>query len=223
MLRLSRFTTSGPLCPLCWTRRPPTTLVGVLRWPSPFSNSPSSTTSTMTLSVRCLHRGFRWTLWSSRGSTTPSLSSYRTSSVTRWTPLARRGSLSRTSLLGPHFAMYDTTPSYAHLRVFGCACYPNTSAITPHKLSPRSTRCLFLGYSPNHKGYRCLDLVSHRILIYRHIVFDEDVFPLAGSSPPTDIDSLLEFDPIPPPPQIPSLAPLLASREALTLMPPLAP
>jgi hypothetical protein len=102
----------------------------------------------------------------------------------------------------PHYAKYDTAP-YAHLRVFGCACYPNTSATTPHKLSPRSTRCLFLGYSPDQKGYRFLDLVSHRILIYHHIVFDEDVFPLAGSSPPTDLDSLLESDPIPTPPQIP--------------------
>jgi hypothetical protein len=37
----------------------------------------------------------------------------------------------------PHFALFDTTPSYAHLRVFGCACYPNTSATAPHKLAPQ--------------------------------------------------------------------------------------
>jgi hypothetical protein len=63
----------------------------------------------------------------------------------------------------PHFALYDTTPSYDHLRVLDCACYPNTSATAPHKLSPRSTRCLFLGYSPNYKGYHCLDLSSSLI------------------------------------------------------------
>jgi hypothetical protein len=104
---------------------------------------------------------------------------------------------------------YGTAPSYDHLRVFDCACYRNTSATAPHKLSPRSTRCLFLGYSPDHKGYRCLDLNSHRIIISRHVVFDEDVFPLAGSTPPTDLDSLLESDPIPPPPPAPRLAPFL--------------
>jgi hypothetical protein len=100
----------------------------------------------------------------------------------------------------PHFALYDTAPSYDHLCVFGCACYPNTSATAPNKLSPCSTCCLLLGYSPDHKGYQCLDLTSHRIIISHHVVFDKDVFPLAGSTPPTDLDSLLESDPVPPTP-----------------------
>jgi hypothetical protein len=106
----------------------------------------------------------------------------------------------------PYFALYDTTPTYDHLRVFGCACYPITSTTAPHKLSPRSTRCLFLGYSSDHKGYRCLDLTSHRIIISRHVVFDEDVFPLAGPSPPTDLDSLHESDLVSPSSQAPRLA-----------------
>jgi hypothetical protein len=100
----------------------------------------------------------------------------------------------------PHFALYGTTPSYDHLRVFGCACYPNTSDTAPNKLSPRSTRCLFLGYSPDHKGYRYLDLTSHRIIISRHVVFDEDVFPIAGSTHPpisTHSSSLIRFPPHP--------------------------
>jgi hypothetical protein len=100
--------------------------------------------------------------------------------------------------------------------MFGCACYPNTSATAPHKLSPRSTRCLFLGYSSDHKGYRCLDLASHRIIISRHVVFDEDVFPLAGPSPPTDLDSLLESDPVSPSSQVPCLAPLPAPHATST-------
>jgi len=70
----------------------------------------------------------------------------------------------------PHHALFGTRPLYDHLRVFGCACYPNTSATAPHKLAPRSTRCVFLGYSPDHKGYRCFDLSSRRVLISRHIV-----------------------------------------------------
>jgi hypothetical protein len=102
--------------------------------------------------------------------------------------------------------------------VFGCACYPNTSVTAPYKLSPRSTRCLFLGYSPDHKGHRYLDLTSHRIIISHHVVFDEDVFPFAGSSPTTDLDSLLKSDPRTHPPSTPP-APHAASTPPLALLP----
>jgi hypothetical protein len=55
-----------------------------------------------------------------------------------------------------HLALFGSAPSYEHLRVFGCTCYSNTTATTPHKLSPRSTQCVFLGYSTDHKGYTAL-------------------------------------------------------------------
>jgi hypothetical protein len=90
----------------------------------------------------------------------------------------------------PQFALFGTTPSYTHLRVFGCACYLNTSATAPHNLAPCSCRCVFLGYSSDHKGYRCQDLTMNRVLISRH-VFDESSFPFASSNPPpNDLDSL---------------------------------
>jgi transposase InsO family protein len=79
----------------------------------------------------------------------------------------------------PHFALFGIAPMYDHLRVFGCACYPNLSATASHKLSPRSTLCVFLGYSSHHKGYRCLDLASNRIIISCHVTFDESTFPFA--------------------------------------------
>jgi len=54
---------------------------------------------------------------------------------------------------------------------------------------------VFLGYSSNHKGYRCLDLSSNRILTSRHVVFDEASFPLAGSrTSSTDLDFLSKFE-----------------------------
>lgn len=39
------------------------------------------------------------------------------------------------------------------------------------------TPCVFLGYPSNHRGYECLELSSRKIIISRHIIFDEDVFP----------------------------------------------
>jgi hypothetical protein len=65
----------------------------------------------------------------------------------------------------PHLALFGSAPSYEHLRVFGCTCYPNTTVTAPRKLSPRSTWCVFLGYSADHKGYRCLDLSTNRLIV----------------------------------------------------------
>jgi hypothetical protein len=71
----------------------------------------------------------------------------------------------------PHVALFGSALSYEHLRVFGCACYPNMTATAPHKLSSRSTRCVFVGYSADHKGYRCLDLSTNLLIVSRHVFF----------------------------------------------------
>jgi hypothetical protein len=53
-----------------------------------------------------------------------------------------------------------------------------------HKLAPRSSVCVFLGFSPHHKGYRCIDLATQHVLISRHVVFDESTFPFYSMQPP---------------------------------------
>jgi hypothetical protein len=77
----------------------------------------------------------------------------------------------------PYTALYNTPPTYEHLWVFGCVCYPNMFATTPHKLAPRSTWCVFIGYSPDHKGYCCIDLSTNRVVISHHAIFYEACFP----------------------------------------------
>jgi histone deacetylase 1/2 len=69
------------------------------------------------------------------------------------------------------------TPDYSSLRVFGCACWPNLRPYNSHKLSFRSTRCVFLGYSSRHKGFKCLEPSTGRVYISRDVTFDESVFP----------------------------------------------
>jgi hypothetical protein len=95
----------------------------------------------------------------------------------------------------PHVALFGSAPSYEHLCVFGCMCYPNTTTTTSHKLSSRSTRCVFLGYSTDHKGYRCLDLSTNNLIISRHVIFYEDNFPRTASPSLTDLDFLCELGP----------------------------
>jgi hypothetical protein len=52
--------------------------------------------------------------------------------------------------------------------------------------------CVFIGYSPDHKGYRCLDLNTNRVIISRHVIFDETTFPFSRhrTSAPHELDFL---------------------------------
>lgn len=115
----------------------------------------------------------------------------------------------------PYELLFRQSLSYDHLQVLGCLCYPNLSTTAPHKLAPRSAACMFLGYPSSHKGYRCLDIASRRVIISRHIVFDETSFPFSAcsfsacsSSAPTESYDFLLDDhdlqgPLVPPPVTP--------------------
>lgn len=88
----------------------------------------------------------------------------------------------------PFELVYHRLHEYSFLRVFGCACWTYLRPYNHHKTDFRSATCIFLGYSPSHHGYKCLDLSSGRTYIARHVVFDENVFPyipspLASTSP----------------------------------------
>lgn len=54
----------------------------------------------------------------------------------------------------PFTQRFHRVPRYDQLHVFDSLYYPNLLLTTPHKLAPRSTSCVFLGYPTNHKGYR---------------------------------------------------------------------
>lgn len=64
----------------------------------------------------------------------------------------------------------------SHLRVFGCACYPNLRPYNSHKFEFHSEICVYLGLSPVHKGSQCL-LSTGKIIISRHVTFNENLFP----------------------------------------------
>ncbi|KAJ0436512.1 putative RNA-directed DNA polymerase [Helianthus annuus] len=96
----------------------------------------------------------------------------------------------------PTFALYLCHPTYDHLRVFGCACYPNFSATESNKSNPRSVRCIFLGYPPNFRGYRCLDPSTGKVHISRHVDFDESTFPFT-TTPSPNTYTFLDDDTLP--------------------------
>ncbi|KAM2632205.1 hypothetical protein EV1_022967 [Malus domestica] len=82
----------------------------------------------------------------------------------------------------PWELLFHNVPDYSRLKVFGCLCFPWLKPYVPSKLDGKSTKCVFLGYSLQHKGYRCLDPQTQRVYISRHVIFDETTFPFSASS-----------------------------------------
>lgn len=83
----------------------------------------------------------------------------------------------------PFECLLGTQPDYTFLCTFGCAIWPNLHPYNSKKLEFRSKQCVFLGYSPIHKGFKCLDPKEGRIYVSRDVIFDEHVFPFAALSP----------------------------------------
>ncbi|GJV61904.1 retrovirus-related pol polyprotein from transposon TNT 1-94 [Tanacetum coccineum] len=90
----------------------------------------------------------------------------------------------------PFELLYSRLPNYNNFRAFGCLVYPYLRDYSAHKLAPRSIPCIFIGYNPQYKGYKCLDPETSRIYITRHARFDEVTFPFSTSSTPTDVSML---------------------------------
>ncbi|PKU80787.1 Retrovirus-related Pol polyprotein from transposon TNT 1-94 [Dendrobium catenatum] len=90
----------------------------------------------------------------------------------------------------PFELIYHTKPDYSNLRVFGCECFPLLPSHKRHKFQPKATSSIFLGYSDQHKGYKCLDSQTKRIIISRHTTFIEDSFPFSkqSCSPPISVN-----------------------------------
>jgi hypothetical protein len=90
------------------------------------------------------------------------------------------------------------TPDYTYFKVFGCAYWPNLRPYNRYKLEFRSKKCVFLGYSPLHKGYKCLHVPSNHLYISQDVDFDELVFPFSNlpssASPPSPVDLPVSLD-----------------------------
>ncbi|PKU75744.1 Retrovirus-related Pol polyprotein from transposon TNT 1-94 [Dendrobium catenatum] len=90
--------------------------------------------------------------------------------------LINRMPSSNTSNKSPLQLMFNILPDYAHLRTFGCECFPLLPKHSRTKLQPKSSSFVFMGYSDIHKGYKCFNRDTNRTFISRHVIFIEDSF-----------------------------------------------
>lgn len=86
----------------------------------------------------------------------------------------------------PYQKLYNKTPNYTILHIFGCLCYPHLIHNTPHKFAPRSKPCIFLGYSTT-KGYKCFDPDFKRIIFSHHVEFWESALPYKSPHPTSSL------------------------------------
>ena len=89
----------------------------------------------------------------------------------------------------PFHLIYKQEPDYSLLKSFGCTCYPCLWPYTTSKLDAQSERCIFLGYSAFHLGYRCLSLTNGKIYITRDVIFMEHNYPYKEHIPINNSDT----------------------------------
>lgn len=114
--------------------------------------------------------------------------------------------------------IYNTQPDLSHLQVFRCTCFPFLGSTRTNKLTPKSTLCIFLGYSPMYKDYRCFDPFTSKVHPSPHVRFLETDFSYTTTpvSNPSFLSSSQITLPLPLPP-IPtsSFIPLLSQLSSL--------
>jgi hypothetical protein len=79
--------------------------------------------------------------------------------------------------------LFHQKPDYTSLHVFGCAYWPNLHPYNTPTLEFRSRRCVFLGYSILHKGFKCLNPSSGHVYISCDVTFDGTIFPFSELNP----------------------------------------
>ena len=96
----------------------------------------------------------------------------------------------------PTKAVHDRIPMEAwsqrrwtveHLRVFGCIAYAHVPKEKRKKFDDKGVKCIFIGYSPESKGYRLYDPLNNKMILSRDVEFLENQswYGSADESPST--------------------------------------
>ena len=86
------------------------------------------------------------------------------------------------TFISPGELLTTKKPSLSHLKVFGCSYYVHISSSQHDKLDHKAVKCMFLGYSPTYKGYKCYNLTINKLVVNRDVQFDENTPYYSSSS-----------------------------------------
>ena len=73
----------------------------------------------------------------------------------------------------PYERWYCRKSDIRNLRVFGCMAYAHVPDNKKRKLDKKADKLRFVGHSRTFKGYRLLDEVQRKVLIWRDVEFNE--------------------------------------------------
>ncbi|GKE38266.1 retrovirus-related pol polyprotein from transposon TNT 1-94, partial [Tanacetum coccineum] len=90
----------------------------------------------------------------------------------------------------PYELFKGKKPSLKYLKVFGRKCFILNTKDYLSKFDPKSTKGIFLGYSPNSKAYIILNKETIKIKESHNVKFDES----PPKSPPLEDDDVLECE-----------------------------
>ena len=58
-------------------------------------------------------------------------------------------------------------------KVFGCVSFVHVHSHGQGKLDPRAVKCVFIGYSPTQKGYKCYHPPTRKTYVSTNVTFVE--------------------------------------------------
>lgn len=59
------------------------------------------------------------------------------------------------------------------IKHFGCTVFVHNTDQNRSKLDPRAKKCVFVGYAPTKKGYKCYDPISKKLFVSMDVTFFE--------------------------------------------------
>lgn len=80
----------------------------------------------------------------------------------------------------PYELLFQESPNYDNVKIFGCLCYPWLKPYAQHKLDSKSKPCVYLGFSNKYYCHQCFDPTTSKVYLSRDVVFFETSYPFTN-------------------------------------------